>query len=265
MKKLRKRIIIFIIIVLICGWFGKIIDLVLTKQPEGQSLGSLVWLLTPFISSLLLALIHKSDYKTLGLKLKLKGNGKWYLVSLTAFPLIAALLIGIGSITKSIDLTKFEVRGFVTVLFSWFLYSFFRTILEEMAWRGFLQERLIRFEVNDWLIYLITALVWALWHIPYYLFFYKGNGAEMIVSCFFILFSWSILYSEIYRMTRSIWPCVLLHTTSNAIQYTMLENYITIDEKRELIFSPTGSITACAITILLGLIIRNYRLNKRKI
>lgn len=258
MKNLNKRMILFIVIVLACGWFGKIIDLILVGQKEGQSLGLLIWMIVPFIASILLTVGKKSEYRTLGLKPKLKGNGKWYLISFVTFPGIAIVTLGMGVITKSIDLSQFEIRGFLTTLLSWFLYNFFRSILEETAWRGFLQERLIILKVNDWLIYLITAMVWTLWHIPYYLFFYHGNAAQMIVSCFLILFSWSILYTEIYRITRTIWPCVLLHATSNAIQYTMMENYLLINDKWEFIFSPTGSIVACISAIILGLIIRKH-------
>lgn len=261
MKNLKIRIILFIVIVSACGWFGNTIDQILPGQSEGQSLGLLIWMIIPFITSVFLAVIKKSDYRKLGLKPALKGNGKWYFISFFAFPVIALLCIGLGLIMKSIDLTHFEIRGFVSTLFSWFLYNFFRTILEETAWRGFLQERLIYLKVNDWLIYLTTATTWTLWHIPYYLFFYDGNSVIMIVSCFIILFSWSILYAEIYRITRTIWPCVLLHATSNAIQYTMLENYVKMNEKMEIFISPTGSILACACSIILGLIIRKHRLS----
>ena len=265
MKNLNIRIIFFIVVILACGWFGKIIDLILAGPSEGQSLGLLIWMIMPFIASVFLAGVKKSEYKTLGLRPKLKEKGKWYFISFVTFPGIATLCIGMGLVTRSIELTRFEMWGFASTLFGWFLYNFFRSIFEEVAWRGFLQERLIYLKVNDWLIYLITATVWALWHIPYYLFFYDGNSAMMIVSCFTILFSWSILYAEIYRITRTIWPCVLLHATSNAIQYTMLGNYLVIYEKREFIFSPTGSILACTCSIILGLIIRKHRLSTEKI
>lgn len=262
MRKLKIRIILFIMIVVFCGWLGKIIELILVGQPQGQSLGSLIWLLMPMISSVLLAVVHKSEYRNLGLRPRLKGNGMWYLIALVTFPGIMLLNIGIGILTKSVDMSQFQMRGFLITLFGWLIYNFFRTILEETAWRGFLQERLILLKVNDWAIYFITAMVWALWHIPYYLFFFEGNGVKMIMSSFAILFSWSILFTEIYRITRTIWPCVLLHATSNAIQYTMMEPYLVIDVKRDLLFSPTGSITACTILIVLGFILRRHRFRK---
>jgi membrane protease YdiL (CAAX protease family) len=256
---------LFIMIAVGCGWLGKLVDMILVDQPEGQSLGSLIWLISPFIASVLLAVVHKSDYKALGLKPRLKGNGKWYLVSMVTFPGILLLSIGIGIITGSIDTSRFELQGFFVTILSWFIYNFFRTILEELAWRGFLQERLMLCKVKDWTIYFITAAVWSLWHIPYYLFFFEGNAIKLILSGFVILFSWSILFTEIYRITGSIWPCVLLHATSNAIQYTMLENYLVINPEREYIISPTGSIMACVIVIVLGLMLRGYRIKRMNI
>lgn len=261
---MKLRVTLFIVIVLACGWFGKLIDLILVEQPKDQTLGSLIWLIAPIITSVLLALVHKSNYKGLGLKPRMKGNGKWYVVSIITFPGIALLTIGVGLITSSIDVTGFEIKGFVSSLFAWFLINFFRTILEETAFRGFLQERLMLLKIKDWMIYFITATVWSMWHIPYYLFFEDGNSAKLILSIFAILFSWSILYTEIYRVTRSIWPCVLLHATSNAIQYTMLENYLKVNKNVEFIISPTVSILACASAMILGLLIRRSRLCKEK-
>ncbi len=262
MKDLNKRILVFIAVVVGCGWFGKIIDLLLVGQPQGQSLGSLIWLVVPCITAVLLAVVHKSEYKTLGLKPNFKGNAKWYAVSFLIFPGIAILTISIAMITNTIDFTQFELQGFVTTILTWFIYNFFRTILEEIAWRGFLQERLILLKVNDWMVYFIVSLVWTLWHIPYYLFFYEGNAFELVLSSFVLLFSWSILYAEIYRISRTIWPCVLLHATSNAIQYTMLEHYLVMDEKMKIILSPTISLVACSISIMVGLYIRKYRLSR---
>ncbi len=262
MKKLKIRLILFAVIVLGCGWLGKVVDTILPGQPKGQSLGLLLWLVAPMMVSVLLGMLSHSEYKTLGLKPRLKGNGRWYLISFIIFPGIMIFSIGMGIITRSIDLKHFAIQGFISSLFTWFIINFFRTILEETAWRGFLQERLIILKVNDWGIYFITALIWALWHIPYYLFYIEGNSAQMIVSCFAILFSWSILYAELYRITRTIWPCVLLHAASNAIQYTMADNYLATSGNWELIFSPTESIMACSIILTLGLLLRRYRIKK---
>ena len=264
-KQLKRRIYFFIIIVVICGWIGKIIDMVLVNQPKGQSLGSLVFLITPLIAALLLSHIHNSKWKSLGFKPNIKGKVNWYLMSLLIFPLSFIVLFILGIMTGGVDCSSFQMSGFINSLLVWFIYNFFRCILEEGAWRGFLTERLLKLKVNDWLIYVITWLVWSTWHIPYYLFFYHAsNSWQMIGSLYFLLFSWTILFTEIYRLTKSIWPCVLMHAVSNAIQYTMLNQYLIINKKWSLWIDPTNGILACMLCILAGLFIRKYRINHEK-
>ena len=260
---MKKRVYIFIIIALASGWLGKGIDLILTDQPPGQSLGSLLWLIIPFITAIILTLVHKSDWKAMGFKPRFKGNLKWYVVAFLVFPVIAGILLIVGISVGVVDLTKFEFSSFMSTLLLWFVGNFFRTILEEGPWRGFLTERLIKLNINDWLIYLITGLVWSTWHIPYYLFFYDSSNAwGMILSSYILLLCWSILFTEMYRITRSIWPCVLLHATLNAIQYSMLGDNLVMSKKWDLLFSPTGGIIACILCLGAGLIVRQYRIKK---
>lgn len=44
---LKRRIEIFILVVIGCGWFGKVVDNLLSNQLD-QSLGSLVWLIDQY-------------------------------------------------------------------------------------------------------------------------------------------------------------------------------------------------------------------------
>lgn len=258
--QLKKRLVIFVIFALACGWFVKIADVLLVNQPEGQSLGSLLWLITPFAAAVFLARVNKSAWKRLGILPGIKGNVKWYLISFLVFPVTSLIMTGIGIGIGAIDTSKFILSKFSLAIATFFIYNFFRVILEETAWRGFLQERLMKLSVNDWVVYIITALVWSTWHIPYYMYFYQGDAAgKMIFTCFILIFSWSILFSEIYSVTRSIWPCVLLHAATNAIQFAMLEDYLVLDKGAAVFISPTLSIAACILYIGTGLLIRKWR------
>ena len=51
--------------------------------------------------------------------------------------------------------------------------NFIKNIFEEFSWRGYLTPKLIELKLNDWFIYIISGLVWALWHAAYYLVFTK--------------------------------------------------------------------------------------------
>ncbi|KNZ42260.1 CPBP family intramembrane glutamic endopeptidase [Acetobacterium bakii] len=256
---LKRRIEIFILVVIGCGWFGKVVDNLLSNQPD-QSLGSLVWLISPFIVSLILA--WRSPVKNIGFRPNFSGNGKWYLLSLVLFPLFAAISIGLEMSLGIISVTSFKDSLILQTLAGWFVFNFFRSILEETAWRGFLQERLIKINAKGWTIYSITAIVWWLWHIPYYLFFYDGVAMDMIVSSFFVLASFNVLFMELYAITRTIWPCVLLHATTNAIQYTVVENPWLIDQYWGFWFSPSLSVMICLFCVIIGIAIRKVRIEK---
>jgi len=260
--QIKTRIWIFVVGVLICGWFGRLVNAVLPEQQGEKSCGSLIWLVTPFILSVILALANKSSYKRLAWDVNFKGNGAWYLVSIFFFPVCTLIPLAIGISAGVIDTTNFEMKDVAVTFGIWFLYNFFRNILEETAWRGFLTERLLALGLSDLKIYVITALVWSTWHIPYYLYFYgEGDAITLILSNYIVLLCWTPLFTEIYRITKSIWPCIILHAMANAVQYTMLEDHFMINSMDEFIFSPANGCIACVLAILGGVIIKRIREN----
>lgn len=259
------RLTVFVIGICLCGWIGKGMDTILTNQPKGQSLGSLIWLVAPIILSLVLALAFDKQSKYLGLKMNLKGNVRLYLLTLLLFPIIAVVLLMLGNLSNVMSLHNFDLRKVISVFLIWFVINFFRTILEEVAWRGYLTERLLQLKMNDWMIYTSVTLIWGTWHIPYYLFFFpNGNAIELILSCYFNLACWSILFTEIYRRTRSVWPCILLHASANAVQYLMLEDYFVIPDQWNILLAPGTGIISCAVCMILGLLIRYQNLKLQR-
>ncbi len=261
-KNIKKSVTIFCIIAVLCGWLGRIIDTMLINQPDGQSLGSLLWLITPLITAILLTHTAKKGFRGLGLKPSFRGNGRWYLLSIGLFPFIAMVSLLAGAVLGVVDLTQFNLYKFMSVFLGWLIYGLIKNILEEGAWRGFLTERLKMLKKKDWIIYLIVWVVWGSWHIPYYLFYLDvSNPIYMIVTNYVMLLSWIMLFTELYRITGSIWPCVILHAFTNAIQYIMLDNqFITMESKWEILFSPTTGIFAIVVCVLSGLYLRKKRI-----
>ena len=43
----------------------------------------------------------------------------------------------------------------------------------------YLTPKLIELKLNDWFIYIISGLVWSLWHAAYYLVFYQMNISNL--------------------------------------------------------------------------------------
>ena len=58
-KSLKLYLLIFVLTVLASGWIGVFLDSLLTNQPEGNTLGMGLWLILPFLVSILLRVISR--------------------------------------------------------------------------------------------------------------------------------------------------------------------------------------------------------------
>ena len=132
--------------------------------------------------------------------------------------LIWAICLGVGimssycysfivgaDVFKSIYLT-------VTSLVSSCIYLLITAFVEEIAWRGFLLERL-SFEKRISSV-IFVGVVWAVWHIPMWII-RNSLGIEQIVC----LCIWTLLVSVVLGMTyyrcRNILLIAILHATFN--------------------------------------------------
>ncbi|MFT3985724.1 MAG: CPBP family intramembrane metalloprotease, partial [Lachnospiraceae bacterium] len=220
--KTKRNVSIFIVITLASGWLGVLIDGLLPEQPEGNSLGMGLWLILPLLTAVILTLACR-DGKEIGLRPNFKGNGKWYLLSLLIYPVVTAVTVGPALLFGCVDVSAFTIKEFLSLAAFSIAVNFIKNIFEEFAWRGFLASKLIESGLNDWLIYLITGLVWALWHAAYYLVFLPDRYFEtisrggMVLSGCILMLCWTVMYVEVYRLTKSVWPCVLMHAIEDGI------------------------------------------------
>ena len=88
--------------------------------------------------------------------------------------------------------------------------------LEELGWRYILQhslEKRFSFVVST----SITACIWAVWHLP--LFFIQGTAQSSLNFGIFtiMVFGMSFALSSIYRLSKSIWLCILFHSVINSL------------------------------------------------
>lgn len=274
-KKGSRNLGLFIAIVIISGWLGVLVDSVLTEQPEGDSLGMAIWLVLPLLTALVIILISRFSWKELGLKPNFKGNIKWYLASILIFPVVTAIVMLIGAATNWIDLSAFALRPFIVAFGSTMFVNFIIDIFEETAWRGYLTSQLLKLNLNDWKLYLIVGCVWTAWHIPYYLVFLPEadlhavmpvSRAVYIVVAFTTFLCWTVMFTELFRVTKSVWPCVLLHTVEDSlINLLVISGYISIAAGKEILVSPINGIIASALYLAVGLGIRAYRIKTHEI
>lgn len=264
-RKIKKSIILFSLISISCGWLGALLNTILTKQPEGYSLGMLLWLVLPLLTAVLIRVFMKDNSNSLGFKPNFKGNLKWYLVSFLIFPSITLFVVTIGYISNWTDFSKFHFTEFAAAFLGMFVANFIKNIFEEFSWRGFLTERLIMLKCSDEKIYSIVAIVWSLWHVPYYLFFLSADsiGESRITALFGIIVTivcWIIMFTELYRLTRSSWTCVILHTVINSIP--IIYNYVSIKGGKDIFINNETGIISLAICIFIGIIMRSYMIKK---
>ncbi len=268
-KKAVRNIGIFTFIVIISGWIGVLLDSVLTAQPEGDSLGMGIWLVLPLLTALIIILFSKASRRDLGLKPNFKGNMKWYLASVLIFPVVTAIILLIGATANWIDLSAFNFKSFIIAFGSTLLINFIIDIFEETAWRGYLTSQLLKLNLNDWKLYLIVGCVWCLWHLPYYLVFLPEADIRAvmpvsrpiyIVVAFTTFLSWTVMFTELFRVTKSVWPCVILHTVEDSlINLLVISGYIGIATGKEILISPINGVITSMIYVAVGIGIRAYR------
>lgn len=267
--KTKRNLIIFIIVTLSCGWLGVLLDSILTEQPEGNSLGMGLWLILPLLTSLVLR-ITAHDWKDIGLKLNLKGNGLWYLTSVFLFPLVMLMLTFAASLFGMVEIKALSVSACLSAVLAAIPGNIVKNIFEEFSWRGYLSPKLEALRINDWMLYLVTGLVWSLWHAAYYLvflpdsFFTAISRPAMLLSGCVIMTGWSIMFVEIQRLTNSVWPCVILHTMEDAVPTALvtLGELITFSRNGALWFEPVSGILPNLVFIAAGLWLRHIRIAK---
>ena len=99
---------------------------------------------------------------------------------------------------------------------------------EELGWRGFLQPALEK-RFSFWQATVLTGLAWIVWHVP--LWFMPGSnqaGTSFLVFIADVLII-SFVFAGLYKHSRSIWYCCLLHAFNNTIAGSFVRegfNYI---------------------------------------
>ncbi|NPV55077.1 MAG: CPBP family intramembrane metalloprotease [Anaerolineae bacterium] len=229
MNKSIRNITIFSLVAVGGGYVGILLDRLSPPQDPMQGLGALVWLVSPLLANLLLRWLGGDGWKDFGLGLKLKRGWLWYLAALLIAPVVTLLVVGVGAAFGALSLPGFSVgwlASFLPLLAAGFGSVAIKNIFEEFAWRGYLTPRLEAVGAHPFLNALITGLVWAAWHIPYYLHFLERTTLEAHTSLnlgVFILLSLALMplqalaYGELRLASGSVWTVWLLHNIANAI------------------------------------------------
>ncbi len=234
MKSSIRNIVIFALVSLTCGFVGNAVNNLYGPADSMQSLGVLIWLVSPLLANLLLRALGGDGWADLGLGLKLKTGWPWYLAALLIPVLLSCSRCCLAPCLEQTPSSAFYAGGlsaFLALLAANFTGSMLKNIFEEFAWRGYLAARLEHTPAGTRLKVLITGWVWAGWHIPYYLYFLSPDvlrsqtalGVQALIAlAFLILPCQAFLYNELRLISGSVWPAWLLHTAANALSFSLV-------------------------------------------
>jgi hypothetical protein len=267
----KKLIVLFIIIALLSGWIGLLVDLSLPEQPDEQTLGMGIWLVLPFLSGIAIRLFRR-DWKDFGIKPRLRENIRFYVLALLIFPAVTLIFTLIAWALGFATVSSFSISTLVPVMASLFAGLFVKNIFEDFAWQGYLTPKLVKTKMADLKIYLVVGLVWAFWHAPYYLFFlpdtFYSSPMERVLDTFvfspIVITIWAVMFVEMTRLTGSVWPAVLMHAVEDAVP-----NFLVFEEKLiqftgagELLFNPVKGVLPLIAFLAFGLWLRRHRLER---
>ena len=246
MNKVR-NLIIFAIVTVTCGWLGVWINTQVESPSPQQSLGLLIWIIAPLLTGLLLRGFGGDGWSDFGLRLNLKGNWGWYALSILIYPVTIAFSLGLSFLFGALSQGR-SFSELIPIFLVGIVGSLIKNIGEEFAWRGYLTPRFKALGLADFTNHMLTAVIWGLWHIPYWIFF-LGEGviasySNLGMTWFIVLgivgiFPTALVLGELRLKTNSVWPAYIAHNITNALSaQLMIEGFIRFKPNAELLFSP---------------------------
>ena len=221
-KQAIRNIIIFTILVNGIAWLGPLLG----GNPTRIGPGFLVWATAPLVSALVMKFLLR-DEVSLGFKPRIRGNVRWYILSVLAFPVGIAVVLALGLLLGASTIRSFTFPAFVTVMtplaVTFFIFAFF----EEVGWRGYLSPKV--YGLNQSLLgHVLVGLIWASWHLPYLRDLWAHTSEGLVTLLPRILLGtivFAVVYGEIRIRTGSVWPAVLMHWIGNTIANTLLTGF----------------------------------------
>ncbi len=227
MKPSWRNLILFALVTLGSGFVGAGVNALAGAENPMEGPGTLIWLTGPLIAQLLLRAFGGDGWRESGFGLG--GLKAWptYLAAIWAPLLTAAIALAVAvalGIVSPNALTSGDAA--LTAFGVAFAAAAVKNIFEEGAWRGYLTPKLEALRAPAPLTWIVTGVIWASWHIPYYLYFLDPQElakqttlgpAALTGLALLMLPLQSIAYGELRLRSGSIWPAWLMHTIANAL------------------------------------------------
>jgi membrane protease YdiL (CAAX protease family) len=255
------KIVIFSVLVTALAFISPLLG----GSPSSPGLGFIMWGTAPLLVAVLMRLVTR-DWSDAGLWPALRKNAKWYLFIILACPVIVVLTLLFGAAVSASTLSEFSMASYLQMVLPGLAMFFIFAIFEEFGWRGYLVPKLDAIGINSFIGAAIIAVVWATWHLPYmreltWTYNTSQDLVTFIPRFYLMMFAYSILYYEIRLITGSIWPAVLLHALTNAIQHPLDAEFMTITTGQEYLVSFSG-LFMMVLVGLLGIALNRWRMRK---
>lgn len=241
-KKLTlKRIIIFILIafvplIIIVAVVNAFFDepIYVSETPEALATSQLlgfIGMMTPTIANIITRIITKEGFKNSYLKINLKGNIKYYVLSVVVPLIYVIATMCISFMTYSKEFTLSEMVDFSNIpitiggtllSLSAIFYFFIPFFGEEFGWRAYLTPKLTELMPEPVAVF-VSGIIWGLWHAPLtcvghnfgvdYPFFPFLGILMMCIMCVCM----SSFLTLLTKRTGSVFPAALAHGANNQL------------------------------------------------
>ena len=273
-KKTLRNVTLFSLVAISCGWIGVGVNQLLGEPSNLESLGSGIFIASPIVCMILLRLLGGDGWKDFPIKPRFKQNTRWYIFAIVVYPMVIGITLFVGKLLGWVDVSKFSVAAYFPVFATAFLPVFIKNILEETAFRGYLTVKMEQLTKNEWLIYVVVAFVCQIWHLPYNLVFlddaYQATffpySKELFVLVSFVVIAvWTIMYTEIFFLSRSLLLVVLMHSMKDALNLLISEGFAVISPDKTLLVSPLFGLIPTLMYLTIGLYLRRIRKSKERL
>lgn len=233
MNKSVRNVIIFAVVTAGSGFLGIALDRLDPPEDPMMGLGALVWLVSPFLANLVLRAVGGDGWQGFGLRPHFKGGLRWYLAALVIPTVIIAAVILLGSLLGVVSLAGIRENGismYLAAVGGVFAASMMKNFFEEFAWRGYLTPKFEAMGTHPYTAALLTGLIWASWHFPYY-FYYMDRALlsqytslspmGMVIIAALALPFHALAYNELRLLSSSVWPAWLMHNVANAVSMAL--------------------------------------------
>ena len=267
-KRTLRNVILFSFVAVVCGWMGVGVDKVLGQPSNLESLGALIFISSPILCMVLLRLFGGDGWKDLPLKPNFRRNARWYLFAIVVYPVVIGITLFVGKLFGWVDVSRFSIAAYFPVFIAAFLPQCLKNIFEESVWRGYLTVKVEQLTQNEWLVYLVVALVWQVWHLPYYLIllddaylasFFPFGNVLFVVTSFAVIGVWTIMYTEIFFLSRSLLLVVLMHAMEDALNPLISDGFAVVSPDKALLVSPSFGLIPLLLYLVTGLWLRRIR------